>query len=124
MTRAAESGAQRRWRLVATASWIALIVLCVAWEWRLAPLRPGGSWLILKAVPLLLPLRGMLRAAPRSFQWALLLVLLYLAEATVRVFEPPPYATLAWIELLLVVLFFGAAIGYLRPFKRAAAVGR
>ncbi len=34
---------------------IALIVLCFAWEGWLAPLRPGGSLLVLKVVPLLLP---------------------------------------------------------------------
>ena len=34
----------------AVASLIALIVLCVAWEMWLAPLRPGGSWMALKVV--------------------------------------------------------------------------
>jgi uncharacterized membrane protein len=107
-------------RHIAIALWMALIVLCVAWEWQLAPLRPGGSWLILKAAPLLLPLRGLLTGDARSFQWALLLVLLYLAEGSVRVFDPAPQATLAWIELVLGAGFFVAAVAYLRPFKRAA----
>ena len=43
----------RGWSLAASASLVALIVLCVAWEAWLAPLRPGGSWMILKVVPLL-----------------------------------------------------------------------
>jgi uncharacterized membrane protein len=38
----------------------------------------------------------------------------------VRVFEPAPYGTMAWLELLIVTVFFVAAIVYLRPFKRAA----
>ena len=105
---------------IALASWIALIGLCIAWELWLAPIRPGGSWLVLKAVPLLLPLRGLWRADVKTFQWALLLVLAYLLEGTVRAFEPGWYGLLAWIELLLVTSFFVAAIVYLRPFKRAA----
>ena len=39
---------------------LTLIVLCVAWEMWLAPLRPGGSWMVLKAALLLLPLFGIL----------------------------------------------------------------
>ena len=34
----------------------ALIALCLAWELWFAPLREGGSWLALKALPLCLPL--------------------------------------------------------------------
>ena len=34
-------------------SLLALIALCLAWEIWLAPLRPGGSWMLLKALPLL-----------------------------------------------------------------------
>jgi hypothetical protein len=39
-------------RLTST-SLIALLFLCLAWELWLAPLRPGGSMLALKALPLL-----------------------------------------------------------------------
>ena len=35
-------------------SLLALIALCVAWELFVAPIRPGGSWLVLKVLPLLL----------------------------------------------------------------------
>lgn len=109
---------------IAQIAWVLLFVLCLAWELWLAPIRPGGSWLALKALPLLLPARGLLRGNVKSFQWALLLVLAYLLEATVRVFEPAPYGTLAWIELALVTVFFVAAIVYVRPFKQAARAAR
>lgn len=118
---------QRQAWLAAVASWCALFVLLVAWEWFVAPIRPGGSWLVLKALPLLLPLRGLLRRNKDAMQWALLIVLLYLVEGTLRVFEPAPYGVLAWLELALVSVFFVAALVYLRPFKRAAkaaAAGR
>ena len=112
--------AQRMAAKLALASWLLLIVLSVLWEWQLAPLRDGGSWLVLKAVPLLLPLRGVWRGDAYAMQWALLLVLLYLCEGLLRSFDPPPAAWLAWIETLVALLFFASAVVYLRPFKRAA----
>ena len=45
----------------AIASLVALIFLCLAWELWLAPIRPGGSLLALKVLPLLVPLFGVLR---------------------------------------------------------------
>ena len=109
---------------IALTAWIAMILLCVLWEMWIAPIRPGGSWLVLKAVPLLFPLRGLLRAENKSYQWALLLILLYLFEGSARAFEPAPFGTLAWLELFLVVTFFGAAVTCLRPLKRAARAAR
>lgn len=105
---------------VALAAWLALIALTLLWETWLAPLRPGGSWLALKALPLALALRGLLRADAYTMQWALMLSLLYVLEGAVRVFDPPPVRLLATIELALATLFFVAAIVYLRPLKRAA----
>lgn len=116
----AVTAAQRNARRLAIGAWFALAALCVLWELWLAPLRPGGSWLVLKVLPLLVPARGLVRGDVSAFQWATLIVLLYVAEATVRAFEPAPYSTLAWIEFALAAAFFAAAIVYLRPFKLAA----
>ena len=71
-------------RRLASAALLALIVLCVAWETVLAPIRPGGSWLLLKALPLAFPLRGVLRGNLYTYQWASMLILLYLMEGVVR----------------------------------------
>jgi uncharacterized membrane protein len=109
---------------VAQAAWVGLILWCLAWEWLLAPLRPGGSWLVLKLLPLVFTLRGVLRGEPDALQWSLLIVLLYLAEATVRLFEPAPVRWMAAVELALVLVFFVAAIVFLRPFKRASQARR
>lgn len=114
------TAAQRNAQRVAIGAWFALAVVCVLWELWLAPLRPGGSWLVLKVVPLLVPARGLVRADVAAFQWATLIVLLYVAEAAVRAFEPAPHSTLAWIEFALAATFYAAAIVYLRPFKLAA----
>jgi uncharacterized membrane protein len=112
--------AQRHAVRLAQASWFALLALAVAWEWQLAPLRAGGSWLMLKALPLALLAPGVWRADVKAMQWALLTVPLYAAEGAVRVVDAPPVPTLAALELLLAAGFFCAAIVYLRPFKRAA----
>ncbi len=118
------SSSQRIAWHVALGAWLALIALSVLWETWIAPLRPGGSWLVAKALPLALALRGLLRADVYTMQWALLLSLLYVLEGTVRVFEPMPVRLLAAIEIGLAVLFFAAAIVYLRPLKRAAKARR
>lgn len=106
----------------AVACLLALIVLCVAWETVLAPIRPGGSWLFLKALPLAFPLRGNLY----TFQWAAMLVLLYLMEGVVRAMsDPAPLsAALGGVEIVLSGGFFLCAILYVRPAKRAARRSR
>ena len=119
MTAAISSRQRLAWH-VALAAWLSLIALALVWETWLAPLRPGGSWLALKALPLALALRGLLRADPYTMQWALLLSLLYVLEGAVRAFEPAPVKLLSTIEIALALLFFVAAIVYLRPLKQAA----
>lgn len=97
------------------ASLIALIVLCVAWELWLAPLRPGGSSLVFKVLPLLLPLPGILRGKRYTCQWASMLILLYLSEGVVRAMSDKGLsATLAGAEIALSLIFFSSAIFYAR----------
>jgi uncharacterized membrane protein len=97
-----------------------LIAVGVIWELWLAPLRPGGSWLALKVVPLALLAPGVLRRDPATLQWALLAMPLYVGEGVVRLFEAHPAATCAAIEVILGATFFAAAVAVLRPLKRAA----
>lgn len=100
-------------------SLIALIFLALAWEGRLAPLRPGGSLLILKAVPLLLPLFGILRGKVYTYQWASMLILLYFTEGVVRAMSDQGLsAALAGIETALALLFFFSSIFYVRLARR------
>lgn len=115
-----ELNSKLRWTCVL--SLIALTVLCVLWETILAPVRPGGSWLLLKALPLAFPLRGISRGNLYTFQWAAMLVLLYAMEGAVRVMSDLNgySAVLAGAELALSLLFFCCAILYVRPAKLAA----
>jgi uncharacterized membrane protein len=111
--------------LGAAAALGALIVLSVLWEWWLAPLRPGGTALVLKAVPLLLALPGVLRRRIYTLQWASMLILLYFAEGIVRgMSDPGLSARLGWLETLLALIFFVCTLAYVAPFKRAARRAR
>mgnify|MGYP005805935237 CR=1 FL=1 len=104
--------------LAACAAWIGLVLLGLAWELRLAPLRPGGSWLVLKVVPLLFPLMGLLGGRRYTFKWSSLLVWAYMAEGAVRAFsDPGPSARLAILEIALASAFFAAAVAYLRATR-------
>ena len=108
-------------RFTASALLTGLIVLTLAWELWLAPLRPGGSWLALKAVPLLAPARGVFAGRIYTYRWAMMLVLAYVVEGCVRAYaEAPPVATLALIEIALAAAFFVTAIVYVRVRTRPA----
>lgn len=112
---------QKACYLGAVGSLVLLIALCVAWELVLAPLRPGGSWMVLKVLPLLLPLRGVLKRDLYTMQWSSMLILIYLAEGIVRATSDQGLsAQLGWIEVALVCIFFVCSICYLRPYKQAA----
>ena len=105
-------------RRVASSALVALIVLCLAWELWLAPLRPGGSLLALKAMPLLVPLPGIFRGRRYTYQWASLLVLAWFAEGIMRAWSERSLSQwLAFGEVFLSVVFFAAAVGYARATR-------
>ncbi|MFZ6759222.1 DUF2069 domain-containing protein [Undibacterium sp. Ji50W] len=107
---------------VASASLIALFILCLLWEWMIAPLRPGGSWMVIKAFFLLIPLRGVLKKDNYTMQWSSMLIWLYFTEGIVRANSDKLAlsAMLAWGEVVLSLIFFFSTIFYLRPLKKAA----
>ena len=89
-------------RWVALGSMVGLIVLGVAWEMWLAPIRPGGSLLALKVLPLCLPLAGILKNRMYTYRWISLLVWLYFTEGAVRAWsDKPPGNYLAMVEVAL-----------------------
>ena len=105
----------RSTRLLAVGSLLGLIVLGLAWELWLAPLRPGGSWLALKVLPLCLPLAGLLKNRMYTYRWVSLLVWLYFTEGVVRATsEPAPGAWLAALEVLLCLTLFAACVLHVR----------
>ena len=108
-------------RWLAVGSLLGLIVLGLAWELWLAPLRPGGSWLVLKVLPLTLPLAGLLKNRMYTYRWLSLLVWVYFTEGAVRATSDSGLsAVLAGIEVLLCVLLFVACALHVRVRQRAA----
>ena len=86
----------------------------MAWEAKIAPIRPGGSTLILKAVPLCFPFLGILKGVRRSFQKLTLILQFYFLEALVRVFDAFPVNLLAFIEFCISLILFIFAILFLK----------
>lgn len=116
-----QSSTQKAFYIGSVLTLLALIALCIAWELVLAPLRPGGSWLALKVVPLLVPLRGILKRDIYTLQWSSMLILLYFAEGVVRATTDKGLSsTLGWIEVALVLGFFVCTLMFLRPYKLAS----
>ncbi len=108
-------------RLAATLALVCLALLCLLWELWLAPLRPGGSFLALKALPLVFPFQGILRGRRYTYQWSSMLVLAYFAEGVMRAWGDAGLSRqLAVAEIALSLAFFAAAVSYARLTRAAA----
>lgn len=109
-------------RILAVGSLLGLIALGLAWELLLAPLRPGGSWLALKVLPLCVPLAGLLKNRMYTYRWVSLLVWLYFTEGAVRAYsDPAPGNYLAMVEVLLCLTLFTACALHVRLRLKNAA---
>ena len=108
-------------RAAAVASLLGLIVLGLAWELWLAPLRPGGSWWVIKILPLLPALPGLLKNRMYTYRWLSLLVWLYFTEGVVRATsESGLSAGLATLQVVLCVALFVACTLHIRLRLRDA----
>ena len=108
-------------RWLAVGSVLGLIVLGLAWELWLAPLRPGGSWLVVKVLPLCFPLAGLLRNRMYTYRWVSLVVWLYFTEGVVRAYSDRGLsAQLAMVEIVLCLTLFAACALHVRMRLRKA----
>ncbi len=116
-----------RYQFISSASLIALIFLCLGWELWWSPLKPGGSWLVLKAVFLLAPLFGILRGKRYTYKWLSLFVQFYILEGLTRATSDHGLSQqLAIGESILAIILFITVILYVRatrppPEEKAAA---
>lgn len=100
---------------LALAGLLALTVTELLWEMLLAPLRPGGSWLALKALPLALLIAAILRGSKRARQWLALLLPFYLAEAVARAAtKSGRHALVAWFAAMIATVTFVALLAWAR----------
>ena len=114
-------------RWLAVGSLLGLTLLGLAWELFLAPIRPGGSLLALKVLPLCIPLAGLLKNRMYTYRWVSLLVWLYFTEGVVRAYsDKAPSNYLAMLEVLLCLTLFAACALHvrlrLRHAKKATAL--
>ncbi len=108
-------------RQLAVGSVLGLIVLGLAWELFLAPLRPNGSWLALKVLPLCIPLAGLLKNRMYTYRWVSLMVWVYFIEGAVRAYsDRAPGSYLALLEVLLCLTLFTACALHVRLRLRPA----
>ncbi|MGJ7485203.1 DUF2069 domain-containing protein [Variovorax sp. LT2P21] len=116
--------AATRW--LAVGSLVGLIVLGLAWEMWLAPLRPGGSWLALKVLPLVVPLAGLYKNRMYTYRWVSLMIWLYFTEGVVRAWSDalPLGRALAGIEIVLCLMLFVACAMHVRLRLRDARAAR
>ena len=111
----------QKYQNIASGTLIALIFLCLGWELWWAPLRPGGSWMGLKAVFLLLPLFGILRGKRYTYKWLSLFIQFYLLEGLVRATSDRGLSQwLAVGETTLATLLFVISILYIRATRTIA----
>ena len=97
----------------------ALIILTLLWEWQIAPIRSGGSWLMLKAVPLTLFVSGSLKGSVRTLQKLSLLVPFYMAEGIMRFTDLSSLSKYCAIgEVILSVALFVCVLGFIRQKRK------
>jgi uncharacterized membrane protein len=109
-THPSKPGLERRLGLIragAVTTLILLIALGMAWELWLAPVRPGGTLLALKVLPLCIPLAGILKQRMYTYRWVTLMVWIYFTEGVVRATsDRAPSSYLAMLEVALCVILF------------------
>jgi uncharacterized membrane protein len=120
---AAANPAVEMTRWLGVASLVGLVVLGLAWELVLAPVKPGGSLLALKVLPLCFGLAGLLKNRMYTYRWLSLLVWVYFTEGVVRGWgDKPPGNWLGLLEVALCLALFAACVLHVKlRFKNAKA---
>jgi len=118
---ASQPGSAARLPLLAV---LALIGVLLLWELWLAPIRAGGSWLALKALPLILAVPGLAKGRRYTAQWLSLALPFFMAEGIVRAWsEPGRVRLLAATEVVLALAAFAAILVESRRRRAAAGTG-
>ncbi len=92
-------------------SYIALVAVLLAWY---GLLYPAPLILILILLPLLFPLKGLLKGSPYTHAWSSFLILLYFIHGVVEAYANPSVRMWALLEVLFSVTFYTGAVLYAR----------
>jgi uncharacterized membrane protein len=110
-------------RGVALVGYFGLLTLMVAWAAWISPSPyfPVSLVVIVTAVPLLFPLRGILHGRPSSHIWASYLSLLYFVHGVGEAAVDPDERWLAAMEIAFSLSLFLGSVMYARWRGEAAA---
>ncbi|EKE76177.1 DUF2069 domain-containing protein [Gallaecimonas xiamenensis] len=106
----------QRMRYLALAGYLGLLCWVPLWRLWLAP-HPqlsAGFLLALWFLPLLLPLKGILKGNPYTYAWANFLVLLYLTHSLTLLWVSPAERWLAAVELIFTLMMLTGGVFYAR----------
>jgi uncharacterized membrane protein len=98
-------------RYMTLISYIALIGVLLGW-YGIHDSSPVV--LIALLLPLVFPLRGLLKGNPYTFAWSSFLILIYFIHGVVEAYANPAVRLLAWFEILCSVAFYSGAVLYAR----------
>lgn len=102
-------------RAVSLASFLALTVLLLVWNLMFADIPSKLLWVILafQLAPLLLLAPGLIIGNARAHAWTCFVVNLYFIQGVLAAFDPSK-ALFGWVQALLSVSLFCAALMYTR----------
>jgi uncharacterized membrane protein len=108
--------AVRMARIATLGGYFGLLLLMLAWHAWLAPpaQAPVALVLMVSAVPLLLPLRGLLHGRRYTHGWTLFLALLYFTHGTVEAWADADVRVYALLEVTFSMVLFVGCILYIR----------
>jgi len=96
------------YQLMAKTGYFGLLILIPLWHLWLSPSLLGiNPWFVTAIwfIPLLFPLKGILRGSPYTYAWSGFLALFYLLHSIVILFSSDGETMLASIELALTISF-------------------
>ena len=97
-------------RRAALASFAVLIIAQMLDSWVRQP--PLTIW-VMRVLPLLIFVPGLIRDNPRTYVWLCFVILLYFLTLVLRLFVDPA-DPVAWVAMCSVVILFTAAMMYAR----------
>lgn len=104
---------------LAKLAWLSLIVLTLIWDGYFSPLNTGRWLLVIKLLPLCLPLRGILQGKRYTYQYSSMLILAYFCEGIMRLFDIHVTSRLfAATEIMLCLIFFATCLYYIKHSKQ------
>ena len=93
-----------------------LLLLILLWFGWLSPpeIVPRSVAIAIMAIPLLLPLRGLLYGRPYTFAWTSFLALFYFIHGITEAYSAPEVRLLAMLEILFSTMLYTGAMLYAR----------